>query len=62
MKRQWRLTSTAPCLSLICRSELNDAILEIVAGEGQNVKEQFHSPIREIAKRINWDGSTNAPA
>jgi phospholipid:diacylglycerol acyltransferase len=50
------------CLFLICRSELNDAILEIVAGEGQNVKEQFHSPIREIAKRIKWDGADDAPA
>jgi len=37
------------------RSELNDAILEIVSGHGENVKEQYHSDIREYAKKIKWD-------
>ncbi|KAG0661838.1 hypothetical protein C6P46_003729 [Rhodotorula mucilaginosa] len=54
--------TTADHVDILGSSELNDAILEIVAGEGQNVKEQFHSPIREIAKRIKWDGADDAPA
>ncbi|CEQ38692.1 SPOSA6832_00160 [Sporobolomyces salmonicolor] len=37
-------------------SELNDAILEIVSGHGDNVHEKFHSNIREYAKKIRWDG------
>lgn len=38
------------------RSELNDAILEVVAGQGHNVKEQYHSQIRDIARKIKWNG------
>ncbi|GAA6053369.1 hypothetical protein JCM3770_004134 [Rhodotorula araucariae] len=47
--------TTADHVDILGSSELNDAILEIVAGQGQNVKEQFHSPIREIARKIKWD-------
>ncbi|GAA5980923.1 hypothetical protein JCM10908_003920 [Rhodotorula pacifica] len=54
--------TTADHVDILGSSEMNDAILEVVAGEGQNVKEQFHSRIREIVQRINWDGTTNAPA
>ncbi|GAA5903261.1 hypothetical protein JCM8208_002257 [Rhodotorula glutinis] len=47
--------TTADHVDILGSSELNDAILEIVSGQGHNVKEQFHSEIREIARRIRWD-------
>ncbi|BGP52725.1 phospholipid:diacylglycerol acyltransferase [Rhodotorula sphaerocarpa] len=48
--------TTADHVDILGSSELNDAILEVVAGEGQNVKDQYHSRIRETVARINWDG------
>ncbi|POY70341.1 hypothetical protein BMF94_6621 [Rhodotorula taiwanensis] len=53
--------TTADHVDILGSSELNDAILEVVAGEGQNVKEQFYSEIREIARRIKWDGDGTTP-
>ena len=34
--------------------EVNEAIVQIATGHGHEVKEQFHSNIREYAKRIQW--------
>ncbi|GAA5888949.1 hypothetical protein JCM16303_004681, partial [Sporobolomyces ruberrimus] len=36
-------------------SELNAAILEIVSGNGHNIKDRFYSNIREYARKIRWD-------
>ncbi|GAA6061346.1 hypothetical protein JCM10212_004827 [Sporobolomyces blumeae] len=47
--------TTADHVDILGSSELNDAILEVVAGRGDNVKEQYHSDIREYAKKIRWD-------
>ncbi|GAA6006558.1 hypothetical protein JCM10207_004972 [Rhodosporidiobolus poonsookiae] len=47
--------TTADHVDILGSSELNDAILEVVAGQGNNVTDQFHSRIRDIAKRIRWD-------
>ncbi|GAA5897307.1 hypothetical protein JCM6882_001854 [Rhodosporidiobolus microsporus] len=46
--------TTADHVDILGSSELNDAILEVVAGQPQNVQDQFHSRIRDIAKRIRW--------
>lgn len=35
-------------------SELNDAILEIASGNREHVKDQYHSNIREYARKIRW--------
>ncbi|GAA5934883.1 hypothetical protein JCM1841_002853 [Sporobolomyces salmonicolor] len=48
--------TTADHVDILGSSELNDAILEIVSGHGDNVHEKFHSNIREYAKKIRWDG------
>ncbi|GAA6018214.1 hypothetical protein JCM11491_005636 [Sporobolomyces phaffii] len=47
--------TTADHVDILGSSELNDAILEIVSGNRENVKEQFHSDIREYARKIRWD-------
>ncbi|GAA5859636.1 hypothetical protein JCM8547_006173 [Rhodosporidiobolus lusitaniae] len=47
--------TTADHVDILGSSELNDAILEIVAGQGDNVKDQIHSRIESIAKKIRWD-------
>ncbi|GJN92257.1 hypothetical protein Rhopal_005287-T1 [Rhodotorula paludigena] len=48
--------TTADHVDILGASELNDAILEVVAGQGHNVEEQYHSQIRDIARKIKWDG------
>ncbi|GAA5898770.1 hypothetical protein JCM5296_006713 [Sporobolomyces johnsonii] len=48
--------TTADHVDILGSSELNDAILEVVSGHGDNVQEKFHSNIREYAKKIRWDG------
>ncbi|GAA6031946.1 hypothetical protein JCM8097_003355 [Rhodosporidiobolus ruineniae] len=48
--------TTADHVDILGSSELNDIILEVAAGRAkETVKEQFHSRIRDIVKRIRWD-------
>ncbi|GAA5969238.1 hypothetical protein JCM11641_007521 [Rhodosporidiobolus odoratus] len=47
--------TTADHVDILGSSELNDAILEIAAGQGRNVKDQYHSRIQEIVKKIRWE-------
>lgn len=37
-------------------SEMNEAVMDVVTGHGDRVKDQFHSDIREYAAKIRWDG------
>ncbi|BGP12575.1 hypothetical protein JCM10213_004838 [Rhodosporidiobolus nylandii] len=48
--------TTADHVDILGSSELNDAILEVVAGQGRNVKQQIHSRILDVARKIRWDG------
>jgi len=47
--------TTADHVDILGNSDLNDAILEIVSGNRENVKEQLHSKIKEYASKIKWD-------
>ncbi|KAJ8296972.1 Phospholipid:diacylglycerol acyltransferase [Rhodotorula toruloides] len=48
--------TTADHVDILGSSELNDAILDIAAGQGERVKDQYHSRIQDIARKIRWEG------
>ena len=35
---------------------MNEAVMDVVTGFGDRVKDRFHSNIREYASKIRWDG------
>ncbi|GAA5845245.1 hypothetical protein JCM3766R1_003369 [Sporobolomyces carnicolor] len=47
-------STTADHVDILGSSELNDAILEIASGNREHVKDQYHSNIREYARKIRW--------
>lgn len=34
---------------------LNDILVKVATGAGEEVKEQFNSNIRDYARRVKWD-------
>jgi phospholipid:diacylglycerol acyltransferase len=35
---------------------MNEILLKVVTGAGEDIQDQYVSRIREYAKRIRWDG------
>jgi uncharacterized membrane protein YbaN (DUF454 family) len=42
-------------VDILGSSEMNEAILEVVSGNGGAVKDKLHSPILHYAAKIRWD-------
>ncbi|SGY34421.1 BQ5605_C002g01628 [Microbotryum silenes-dioicae] len=46
--------TTADHVDILGSSELNDAIMEVVSGNGEKVKNQYFSEIRSFVEKIKW--------
>jgi phospholipid:diacylglycerol acyltransferase len=46
---------TSDHIDILGSEALNQAVLRIAAGRGEDVEESFVSNIREYAKKVRWD-------
>lgn len=47
---------TADHVDILGSTEMQAALLDVVTGNGERVKDRFYSDIRKYASRIKWDG------